>query len=88
MPAYCTDEYRHLLAAERVISKILENPGEDDNVPMLARALVDVIQQKRFCRGVPNPKPAEGKPKRGPRQPRNVVPVEMPAEPPPAQSQG
>jgi len=89
--AYRTPEYRHLLAAERVLSKCLERPDiEPRDAAMVASALTRTVDQKRVMRGQPAPKPADAKPKSY--KPKVAKPVanivQAPVrEEPPAQAQ-
>jgi hypothetical protein len=83
--AFYTDEYKHLLAAERSLSDEIETPGEKSNCAMLARALVDVIRLKRDIRGVPDPKPVEvGKPAGKASRARSINSHAQPLPDPPA----
>lgn len=87
MSGFYSEEYHDLVAAQRVLSGLLKPEIKPSDGAQVSRALVDLIRLKRDMRGIPDPKPVDvAKPQRVHREPKNVVPVEMPAEPP-AQSQ-
>ena len=59
---FYSDEYKHLLQAERAMSIAIDSASaKPADIAQLARALVAVIDQKRAIRGVPDPKPADVK---------------------------
>lgn len=88
MPGFYSQEYHDLVAAQKVLSQELESPPEKSATPMLARALVDVIQLKRKMRGLPDPRPVEvedprKRRKRGADQGSgSAAPTDGPFEPP------
>lgn len=83
-----SEEYKDLLAAQRAIRSEIDNPTEDTNLAMLSRALVDLVQQKRYCRGLPNPRPQDMQPKNKRRSPQSVAPCEDAPAPKPTIPQG
>lgn len=58
--SFYSDEYKHLLLAERVLASCLERPDiEARDAAMVASALTRTVDQKRVMRGQPAPKPVE-----------------------------
>jgi hypothetical protein len=58
--AFYSEEYKHLLLAERVMATALQDTeGKLSERSQCARALVDLVRLKRDIRGVPDPKPVD-----------------------------
>lgn len=73
---------------QQVAYKLVIDPEtKPSDVAQLMRAHVAAEQQRNILRMRPAPKPIDVSPKIRARKPSVVRPLEMPAEPPPAQSQ-
>ena len=79
--AFYSEEYKHLLLAERVTTSALEGGTlEPNDIAQLSRALVAIIAQKRNLRMRPNPKPVDVSAQRRPkRAPALAQPAPIPA---------
>lgn len=62
--SFYSDEYKHVLLAERVMSRLLEKEDlKAAEGAQVTRALCDAVRLKRDMRGVPDPKPVDSQPK-------------------------
>lgn len=85
MPFY-TDEYKHVLLAERTMARLLEREDiKPSDGAQCTRALVDAVRLKRDMRGVPDPRPVDvGKASKRQRRTAESSPVSLPAPSPDA----
>lgn len=58
--SFYSDEYKHVLLAERAMAKMLEKEDlKGAEGAQVTRALCDAIRLKRDMRGVPDPRPVD-----------------------------
>lgn len=80
--ATTSEEYHHLLTAQRLILEALKAGDEMLSAKSQGtRALCDVIRLKRDMRGVPDPKPVDTTQVAKPRRARRPT-LDLPPEPP------